>query len=94
MASRLRVPRNPFRHHARGNPHCHNQEEGFVEGAVLRQQVTNKRPTASFLEPLKGGKVPVEIYVRGKDADENAEQLKKCVGIIKSSGVCSRYRQT
>lgn len=42
---------------------------------------------ASFLEGLKGGKVPVEIYIRGKDADENAEQLKKCAEIIKSSGV-------
>lgn len=54
-----------------------------------RQQAAQSliRCTASFLEPLKGGKVPVEIYVRGKDADENAEQLKKCVEIIKSSGV-------
>jgi hypothetical protein len=42
---------------------------------------------ASFLEGLKGGKVPVEIYIRGKDADENAEQLKKCAELIKSSGV-------
>jgi hypothetical protein len=41
---------------------------------------------------LKGGKVPVEIYIRGKDADENAEQLKKCVGIIKSSGVGKSQR--
>jgi len=28
MASRLRVPRYAFRHHARSDPHCHNQEEG------------------------------------------------------------------
>ncbi|KAF2417233.1 SPT16-domain-containing protein [Tothia fuscella] len=47
--------------------------------------VTTKKK-ASFLEGLKGGKVPVEIHIRGKDADENAEQLKKCAEIIKSSG--------
>jgi hypothetical protein len=43
--------------------------------------------TASFLGSLKGGKVPVEIHIRGKDADENAEQLKKCTEIVKNAGV-------
>jgi hypothetical protein len=90
MALRLRVPRNPLRYHTGRHPHCYHQEEGYVEGFLPGSDSTNRRRPASFLEPLKGGKVPVEIYIRGKDADENAEQLKKCVGIIKSSGVGNR----
>lgn len=43
-------------------------------------------PPASFLEPLKGGKTPIEIYVKGKDAEQGAEQLKKCIDIIQRSG--------
>lgn len=44
------------------------------------------RCTASYLEPLKGGKVPVEILIRGKDADENKKQFEKCLDIIKKAG--------
>lgn len=42
--------------------------------------------TASYLEPLKGGKVPVEILVRGKDAEENKKQFEKCLDIMKKAG--------
>ena len=42
--------------------------------------------TAKHLEPLKGGKVPVEILVRGKDAEENAKQFEKCLDVIKGAG--------
>ncbi|KAF2104682.1 SPT16-domain-containing protein [Rhizodiscina lignyota] len=42
--------------------------------------------TAAYLEPLKGGKVPVEIYVRGKDAEQNAKQFETCVEVIKAGG--------
>lgn len=41
---------------------------------------------ASYLERLKGGKVPVEILVRGKDAEENKKQFEKCLDIIKKAG--------
>ena len=41
---------------------------------------------ATYLEPLKGGKIPVEILVRGKDADENTRQFEKCVEAAKSAG--------
>jgi hypothetical protein len=33
--------------------------------------------------------VPVELYIRTKDADANAEQLKKVAEIIQTSGVSS-----
>lgn len=42
---------------------------------------------ASYLEPLKGGKVPIEILVRGKDAEENKKQFEKCLETIKNAGV-------
>lgn len=45
------------------------------------------QPKAKHLEPLKGGKVPVEILVRGKDAEQNAKQFEKCLDVIKTAGV-------
>lgn len=38
------------------------------------------------MEPLKGGKVPVEILVRGKDAEENKKQFQTCIDTIKKAG--------
>jgi nucleosome binding factor SPN SPT16 subunit len=43
-------------------------------------------PLASYLEPLKGGKVPVEILVRGKDPEENKKQFQTCLETIKAAG--------
>lgn len=43
--------------------------------------------TAKHLEPLKGGKVPVEILVRGKDTEQNAKHFEKCLNVIKGAGV-------
>ena len=42
---------------------------------------------ASYLESLKGGKTPVEIHVRAKDAEQNAKQFEQCIEVIKSAGV-------
>ncbi|KIW01058.1 uncharacterized protein PV09_07572 [Verruconis gallopava] len=53
-----------------------------MEGMTI---VTTKKK-ASFLEPLKGGKVPLEVLVRGKDNDENAKQIERCIEIIKKNG--------
>ena len=47
--------------------------------------VTTKKK-ATYLEPLKDGKTPVEIIVRGKDAEENAKQFERCLDIIKNAG--------
>jgi nucleosome binding factor SPN SPT16 subunit len=35
---------------------------------------------------LKGGKVPVEILVRGKDAEENKKQFQTCLETLKKAG--------
>lgn len=47
--------------------------------------VTTKKK-AAHLEILKDGKTPVEIIVRGKDAEENAKQFERCLDIIKNAG--------
>ncbi|KAL5418571.1 hypothetical protein PMIN03_001048 [Paraphaeosphaeria minitans] len=57
----------------------------FIITPELFQIVTTKKK-ASYLEPLKGGKVPVEILIRGKDVDENKKQFEKCLDIIKKAG--------
>lgn len=46
----------------------------------------NRGGAASYLEPLKGGKVPVEILVRGKDAEENKKQFQTCLDTLKKAG--------
>jgi hypothetical protein len=43
---------------------------------------------------LKGGKIPVEILVTTKDAEEKAKVFEKCLEVIKTSGVrFSPFRQ-
>lgn len=56
--------------------------EGFGDEANM-----SASPLAKHLEPLKGGKVPIEILVRGKDADQNAKHFKRCLDAIKDAGV-------
>jgi nucleosome binding factor SPN SPT16 subunit len=46
----------------------------------------NRGAAASYLESLKGGKVPVEILVRGKDAEENKKQFQTCLDTLKKAG--------
>ena len=53
-----------------------------LEGVYI---VTTKKK-ATYLEVLKDGKTPVEIIVRGKDAEENAKQFEKINDIIKNAG--------
>lgn len=42
---------------------------------------------AKHLEPLKGGKIPVEILVTSKDPDEKSRSFEKCLEVIKNAGV-------
>jgi hypothetical protein len=43
--------------------------------------------TAKHLEPLKGGKIPLEVLVRGKDAEGNEKLFQKIASQMKSAGV-------
>lgn len=56
--------------------------EGFCDEVNL-----SASHLAKHLEPLKGGKIPIEILVRGRDADQNAKHFKRCVDAIKDAGV-------
>ena len=42
---------------------------------------------AKYLDQIKGGRVPVEVLVRGKDAAENEKHFVKIAEIIKNAGV-------
>jgi hypothetical protein len=42
---------------------------------------------AKHLEQLKGGRFPLEVLVRGKDAAENEKLFIKIADTIKASGV-------
>lgn len=53
-----------------------------LEGIYI---ITTKKK-AAYLEPLKDGKTPVEIIVRGKDAAENQKQFERCLEVIKGAG--------
>jgi hypothetical protein len=87
MASRLRIPSHALHPYPRFAPDCHDQEEGYVATPPENmRRDANIRHTASYLEPLKGGKVPVEILVRGKDADENKKQFQACLDTLKKAG--------
>ncbi|PWY78389.1 SPT16-domain-containing protein [Aspergillus sclerotioniger CBS 115572] len=41
---------------------------------------------AKHLEPLKGGKIPVEILVTSKDPEEKMKSFEKCIEVVKSAG--------
>jgi len=43
--------------------------------------------TAKHLEPLKGGKIPVEILVITKDQEQKKKSFEKCLEVIKNAGV-------
>ncbi|KAK3674398.1 FACT complex subunit spt16 [Recurvomyces mirabilis] len=54
-----------------------------LEGMYI---ITTKKK-ATYLEPLKeGGKTPIEVLVRGKDAEENTKQFERMLELIKNAG--------
>ncbi|KAF2146297.1 uncharacterized protein K452DRAFT_305247 [Aplosporella prunicola CBS 121167] len=49
-------------------------------------QIITTKKKATYLEHLKGGKVPVDVHIRGKDAEANAKQFTQCLDVIKNAG--------
>lgn len=41
---------------------------------------------AKHLEPLQGGKIPIELLIVGKDAEQKTKTFEKCLEIIKTAG--------
>lgn len=54
-------------------------------GDIISNQTTNF--AAKHLEPLKGGKIPVEILVTTKDPEQKLKAFEKCTEVIKNAGV-------
>ena len=54
---------------------------------ILRCEVRNLTFTAKHLEPLKGGKVALEVLVRGKDAEQNEALFRQITDKITNAGV-------
>lgn len=49
---------------------------------------------AKHLEPLKGGKIPVEILAITKDPEQKTRAFEKCLDVIKGAGVRSSIATT
>lgn len=95
LAPRIRVPRHALCPYYRSTLYRHNCEKRY-DADVCRRRVLSSVAsdiirTAKHLEPLKGGKVLIEILVRGKDADQNTKHWEKCLDIIRGAGVCHRH---
>ena len=86
MALRLRVPRDLDDLHHRVAICCDYCKERYI---MLFPSATSlaDSPSAKHLEALKGGKITLEILVRGKDQEENAKQFERCLDLIKGAGV-------
>jgi hypothetical protein len=46
---------------------------------------------AKHLEPLKGGKIALEVLVRGKDAEQNEALFRKIADKITGAGVSRKF---
>jgi hypothetical protein len=63
----------------------HSEERSVTRASQYSQAIDTAK--AKHLEPLKDGKIPLEILIKGKDPAESEKIFKKVAGIIKSSGV-------
>ena len=66
-----------------GSDYC-QERCATLQNAPDRRCLTS---LAKHLEPLKTGKVPLEILIRGKDGEQNAKLWEKIIDVIKTSGV-------
>ena len=58
-------------------------------GPLRLPDLTNT--TAKHLDSLKGGRFPIEVLVRGKDAAENEKLFVKITDVINGAGVSWSY---
>jgi nucleosome binding factor SPN SPT16 subunit len=54
---------------------------------IKYDEIDSDKYLAKHLEQLKGGKIPLEVLVRGKDPEQNEKLFAKITDLIKSSGV-------
>ena len=48
---------------------------------------------AKYLDQIKGGRFPIEVLVRGKDAAENEKLFETITEKIKAAGVSTIYNR-
>lgn len=88
LAIRLRVSCDALPVHSRHFIHCDDGKERFVNShSICANKLEANIGIAKHLEPLKGGKIPLEVLVRGKDAAANEKLFTKIADVINSSGV-------
>lgn len=91
MAIRLRISSYTVPFHGRDFVYCYDGKERYLDDCSIDASSWKANlHTAKHLEPLKGGKVPLEILVRGKDAAANEKLFTKITDVIQSSGVSSQ----
>ena len=94
LAARIRIPNHIDAIHTRHRLRHHYPEERcapwpislHIHSCCIAGLLTDAG-AAKYLDQIKGGRVPVEVLVRGKDAAENEKHFIKIAEIIKNAGV-------
>lgn len=87
LAAGLRVPDHTHAVYDRLPLRCHHRQEGYEPRQTRRHlPVPADLLVAKHLEQLKGGRFPIEVLVRGKDAAENEKLFLKIADTINASG--------
>lgn len=88
LAAWLRVPCDPLPLHPWWHVHRHNCKERCDIRRKASKAVRIYWPyVAKHLDQLKGGKIPLHVLVRGKDAEANTKLFEEITGHIKAAGV-------
>jgi hypothetical protein len=67
------------------------QKKGKQLTCAIFDSLVIDRLAAKHLEQLKGGRFPIEVLVRGKDAAENEKLFIQITDKIKAAGVRNRF---
>lgn len=91
LAARLRVPHHPDALHHRDSLHSHHCQERCATLPTLPHRCDRRIALtlllAKYLDQIKTDRFPVEVLVRGKDAEENEKLFVKVADTIKQAGV-------
>lgn len=87
LAARIRVSDHTHAFHHRHSVHSHNSEKRCDLERDNHALTYSNLNTAKHLDQIKGGRFPVEVLVRGKNAEENEKLFVKITEKIKEAGV-------
>lgn len=89
LAARIRIPNDADAVYRRNHLYHHNPKERCANNPTSHHTPKTNSGAAKYLDQIKGGRIPVEVLVRGKDAAENEKHFIKIAELIKSAGVSS-----